>query len=650
MADSESILQLGIEAARAGDKAEARELFRLVTREDPDNAQGWMWLAGVAEDRDEKRAALQRAVQIEPNNQLAKKGLAALGGARAAMPPASAQSTEAASATTEAAPPAVPTPVPTKSSTTVTPPDKPSTSVTPPPKSPTTVTPPLEPANTITPAAQFVVSESEPVPVPVEPIPVEPATARTGSQDDLDFADSLDSLDVYEQSVGDSGARTYDAPASGDTTYVPPDFGDDEFDLSDYQNRPRVTADDVAVMERERGGTVVVEDEPERSRGLPRWLVPLVGLLSVVIIGFFLLQQCSSTNSTAGVGTRTPAGNGTTVASGRTASSVAIAGQASVTAGGTSATSSVGGNTTASPVGAGETQIVISGGPSTTAQGITDTATSIVIEPGTSATVGTNTTDTSVAGTSATAIVIEPGASATGQGTTAIVIEPSAAATALAVTPSTVAGGPDVSTTVQGGAATQIIIEPGATTTAPAANETLVAAEPSATQAASAPETAVPAPATTLPAPGGPGDVANANPALVPPTQRIVAGNWNFVWDYGYGPLKITSTNPYGGTRPSRGQWLVLTIATANTDGQPQQIPDGFFVLKDGQNRVYDFNRAASADWLNRFGRGVAADTSADSPFNATSESVVLLFDVPPDANNLVLFSRDNPGQGYLVR
>ncbi|HSH81045.1 MAG TPA: hypothetical protein VLA19_21135, partial [Herpetosiphonaceae bacterium] len=91
MADSESILQLGIEAARAGDKAEARELFRLVTREDPNNAQGWLWLAGVAEDRDEKRTALEQVVAIDPKNDLARKGLATLTGSRAARqaaPPA----------------------------------------------------------------------------------------------------------------------------------------------------------------------------------------------------------------------------------------------------------------------------------------------------------------------------------------------------------------------------------------------------------------------------------------------------------------------------------------------------------------------------------------------------------------------------------
>ncbi|CAA9294039.1 MAG: hypothetical protein AVDCRST_MAG93-4118, partial [uncultured Chloroflexia bacterium] len=81
MADTESILQLGIEAARAGDKAEARELFRLVTREKPDSSQGWLWLAGVAEDRDEKRTALEHVIELDPTNDLARKGLAAMAGA-----------------------------------------------------------------------------------------------------------------------------------------------------------------------------------------------------------------------------------------------------------------------------------------------------------------------------------------------------------------------------------------------------------------------------------------------------------------------------------------------------------------------------------------------------------------------------------------
>ena len=56
MADTESILQLGIDAARAGQKEEARDLFRLLTREKPDDPQAWLWLAGVSDDRAEKAA------------------------------------------------------------------------------------------------------------------------------------------------------------------------------------------------------------------------------------------------------------------------------------------------------------------------------------------------------------------------------------------------------------------------------------------------------------------------------------------------------------------------------------------------------------------------------------------------------------------
>lgn len=79
MADPESILQLGVEATRKGERDEARKLFRLLTREHPDHIQGWLWLAGVAEDREERQAALEQVLRLDPNNEMAKKGLQALG-------------------------------------------------------------------------------------------------------------------------------------------------------------------------------------------------------------------------------------------------------------------------------------------------------------------------------------------------------------------------------------------------------------------------------------------------------------------------------------------------------------------------------------------------------------------------------------------
>ncbi|KAB8143763.1 hypothetical protein F8S13_07580 [Chloroflexia bacterium SDU3-3] len=79
MAESDTILQLGIEAAREGNREEARNLFSLLTRQDPDNVQAWLWLAGVAEGPDERRAALEHVVALEPSNEMARKGLQALG-------------------------------------------------------------------------------------------------------------------------------------------------------------------------------------------------------------------------------------------------------------------------------------------------------------------------------------------------------------------------------------------------------------------------------------------------------------------------------------------------------------------------------------------------------------------------------------------
>jgi hypothetical protein len=79
MAESDTILQLGIEAAREGNREEARNLFGLLTRQEPNNAQAWLWLAGVADGPEQRRAALERAVELDPTNEMAVKGLQAMG-------------------------------------------------------------------------------------------------------------------------------------------------------------------------------------------------------------------------------------------------------------------------------------------------------------------------------------------------------------------------------------------------------------------------------------------------------------------------------------------------------------------------------------------------------------------------------------------
>lgn len=100
MAESDTILQLGIEAAREGNREEARNLFSLLTRQEPDNAQAWLWLAGVADTPDERRAALERVLELDPSNEMAVKGLQAMG-----YPPStSVADAEATAAAAAAAP------------------------------------------------------------------------------------------------------------------------------------------------------------------------------------------------------------------------------------------------------------------------------------------------------------------------------------------------------------------------------------------------------------------------------------------------------------------------------------------------------------------------------------------------------------------
>jgi outer membrane biosynthesis protein TonB len=489
MADSDSILQLGIEAARAGDKAEARELFRLVTREDPGNVQGWLWLAGVAEDRDEKRAALEHVLELDPANDLARKGLAALASKRAG---ASAADTGAAAATA-------------------------------------------------------AVQSSE-----------APAAAET-----LDTAAAPPPSRI--------GARTYETPAAtpaGETvpedTWTAPAFDADEYDLQDYQQPV------VADMD-ERGTTVVVEDEEPRRRGTMAWLPVLLGLGAVVLAGLFLFNQCSQQPVVDGpgvAGTVVPGATGATVAE---------------TTGATG------------PITA--TDVIVGGGTEVatgTAPGPAETAITEPV-PGTSTEVAAETTP-----------------------------PPPAEQTAAPPTGETI-----------------VVVPPEATVVPPAeqppAAETTPAPEP--------PAAATPAP----PPPATPVDVAAANPAIVAPLEVVQAGQWAYTFT---GQDNI-ATGAYGGAPPTRGQYQIVLLQIANNSAEPQTIPDGFFVIKDAQGRIYDFNRAASVDYLIRFGGpGVAADIGADTalPPNSVLTSVPLLFDVPADASNLVLFSRENLNQGFLIR
>lgn len=74
-------LREGIAAARRGDRNTGRNLLQQVIDADPDNELAWIWLASCLTDPAARREALQRVLQINPDNARAQQALQRLGSA-----------------------------------------------------------------------------------------------------------------------------------------------------------------------------------------------------------------------------------------------------------------------------------------------------------------------------------------------------------------------------------------------------------------------------------------------------------------------------------------------------------------------------------------------------------------------------------------
>jgi len=78
-----TMLRQAIEALRTGDRARARDLLTRLLKADQKNAQCWVWLSAVVDSPKERLYCLQTALQLEPQNAAAKRGMILLG----ALPP-----------------------------------------------------------------------------------------------------------------------------------------------------------------------------------------------------------------------------------------------------------------------------------------------------------------------------------------------------------------------------------------------------------------------------------------------------------------------------------------------------------------------------------------------------------------------------------
>ncbi len=85
-ASVEAWLRAGITAVKKGDRVQGRELLEKVLAADERSEQAWLWLSGAVETAEERQICLENVLTINPNNALAKKGLAKLAQASSVDP------------------------------------------------------------------------------------------------------------------------------------------------------------------------------------------------------------------------------------------------------------------------------------------------------------------------------------------------------------------------------------------------------------------------------------------------------------------------------------------------------------------------------------------------------------------------------------
>ena len=74
-----NFLQQAITAIKSGDKATGKQLLiDEVLKQNPRDENAWLWMTQVADADEDRVNYLQHVLKINPNNEAAKRGLAAL--------------------------------------------------------------------------------------------------------------------------------------------------------------------------------------------------------------------------------------------------------------------------------------------------------------------------------------------------------------------------------------------------------------------------------------------------------------------------------------------------------------------------------------------------------------------------------------------
>ncbi|MEA3350143.1 MAG: hypothetical protein U9Q82_05955 [Chloroflexota bacterium] len=81
-----NIVNLAIKKLKAGDKAAAKELLIKALKQNPKNADAWYVMAAVVTDTEQRTECLQRALQIDPQHEKARRTLSKMTGKSTNLP------------------------------------------------------------------------------------------------------------------------------------------------------------------------------------------------------------------------------------------------------------------------------------------------------------------------------------------------------------------------------------------------------------------------------------------------------------------------------------------------------------------------------------------------------------------------------------
>ncbi|MAT95641.1 MAG: hypothetical protein CL608_00615 [Anaerolineaceae bacterium] len=79
MTESDQLLKIAIQAAKAGEREKAHQLLMKIVEQDEANETAWLWLSGTVKTKEDRQVCLENVLAINPHNEIAKKGLKKLG-------------------------------------------------------------------------------------------------------------------------------------------------------------------------------------------------------------------------------------------------------------------------------------------------------------------------------------------------------------------------------------------------------------------------------------------------------------------------------------------------------------------------------------------------------------------------------------------